>query len=1298
MAVIDYLSRTRWGWSRPERRRPGCVFRVSPAFVSGSVTFAQSSDCDVTSDYTLDADGNWQQTAGHGTNTSATWQSSSQEGEYSHAVNGVVLEGTFSQSASQSDNSSYTTGGSPGSGGQWVPSGTGSDTQVTSSNSNYDGSGSATAFLAVSGSYDWPSTGTQFESESSIQPGGRVFARRHRAALEGTFSQSASQSDNFSYTTGGSPGSGGQWVPSGTGSDTQVTSSNSNYDGSGSATAFLAVSGSYDWPSTGTQFESESSSANASYTTDYALQPISASGSGGQSSSASGGEGYSWQATGGNGTTSGGQTTSQGYSGGGQYTVGGGDIVGSFSQAQSDTTSWGYETQETDFPDVAGSNPSTVGWQTTSGNGTTVDSGGDSFSYSGTGSYNDGYGGGGALSQSGSASDSFSYTKDYAINYDGNGDGTWQVEGGTGGAAGSGGTFASYDGQTPCSVALAGAPSGSTAMDDQSGSNSTSYSFNTTAIFNGLDWSETGLKTSLGSGSTGDQFAASCSGQSFSALNSASFGYTEQAYLDDNGVWQGLPSAAGGEGGGTVSASASVEDPDGWDSGTATRSVGLSYTQDFTQVGNGQFQAASASGNFETLPAGITPPSPMTAGNVTNSLVSQASWPAAVDAVWGMAMTADGAPETFLGEGNGTPGSGGGIPSGFTSETMRGANVVLGPSNVAVVFPVTDVMLDNGGLNGVSAGTAAGGVASGQVSTSNADVGGGPMAVADAEGGGARVDAGTGVNTPSAARDTFDSIEPVCFAAGTPVPLADGTTKPIERIERGEKVLAASHEDPEGPVSAGEVVEVYHHEPRSLVEVEVGGDLIRVTPKHPFYVRDSGWTAASELRPGDSLRTAAGGWVAVGSVADNGQVEPVYNIQVAALHTYFVRNGAGNIDVLVHNDSGGGTGGPAGGGVQNGGTQFGAGTVTDGQMQEWISGGQAQPSQSGNFVKVAGANGQFYYYKKMIVHVQPSLSRSGYQYTLYRLAGTLGGNAPNGGNVTVLDGIDLDHFPIQQMRDLIRNGHATKYAGGQYVTVRAVLNGEVKMLRFALARREAPPKHPNSLGVPHFYEYELDGEVSDVPSTLSVAFTGDWDWKINSASVYQRSANDEQLTIRSGESWATIDQELDELISKGQFGDVVLSGHGIADGAALRGGYTTPYIYLSNLKEGTPQYEFLQKLGANMAPGGVITLEHCNVAKYDDGQKFIVLMAKITGHKVVAYDDWYAFTPHGWEWTATPSSDKAQRGRFLGHYRDSLPYYLDVLPGDLKDRDKGNGRIEELRREEEKRLRQERLREGLDIS
>ena len=52
--------------------------------------------------------------AARGSDNSHTWQSSSQSGTYSHVVNGVTLAGSFSQSASQDDTSSYTTGGSAG--------------------------------------------------------------------------------------------------------------------------------------------------------------------------------------------------------------------------------------------------------------------------------------------------------------------------------------------------------------------------------------------------------------------------------------------------------------------------------------------------------------------------------------------------------------------------------------------------------------------------------------------------------------------------------------------------------------------------------------------------------------------------------------------------------------------------------------------------------------------------------------------------------------------------------------------------------------------------------------------------------------------------------------------------------------------------------------------------------------------------------------------------------------------------------------------------------------------------------
>ncbi len=104
---------------------------------------------------------------------------------------------------------------------------------------------------------------------------------------------------------------------------------------------------------------------------------------------------------------------------------------------------------------------------------------------------------------------------------------------------------------------------------------------------------------------------------------------------------------------------------------------------------------------------------------------------------------------------------------------------------------------------------------------------------------------------------------------------------------------------------AGEVTGVHRNGPRPLVEVGVGGSVIRATHPHPFYVRGRGFTAAAELRSGDELRISDGSFTPVESVADRGDSATVFNIQVAGLHTYFVAYGDGQGAVLVHNDSGG---------------------------------------------------------------------------------------------------------------------------------------------------------------------------------------------------------------------------------------------------------------------------------------------------------------------------------------------------------------------------------------------------------
>ena len=163
-------------------------------------------------------------------------------------------------------------------------------------------------------------------------------------ALSGTFSQSGSVDDRSHFSSSGSASSNGQWIPSGSGSDTLVTSASDSFTGNGSATGVLSLSSGAGWVSSGTQTETESGSAGANHTTYFSLQPAGTSGA------ASGI--YTWQATSGAGCTWGGQSAFGQYSGGGQYAAysgnasSGGSIQGTFSQSQSNTQLWNFNTKD----------------------------------------------------------------------------------------------------------------------------------------------------------------------------------------------------------------------------------------------------------------------------------------------------------------------------------------------------------------------------------------------------------------------------------------------------------------------------------------------------------------------------------------------------------------------------------------------------------------------------------------------------------------------------------------------------------------------------------------------------------------------------------------------------------------------------------------------------------------------------------------------------------------------------------------------------------------------------------------
>jgi Flp pilus assembly pilin Flp len=144
-------------------------------------------------------------------------------------------------------------------------------------------------------------------------------------------------------------------------------------------------------------------------------------------------------------------------------------------------------------------------------------------------------------------------------------------------------------------------------------------------------------------------------------------------------------------------------------------------------------------------------------------------------------------------------------------------------------------------------------------------------------------------------------IQPQCFAAGTPVATEAGL-RPIESIAVGERVWARN--ELTGEDALAEVVQrfVTPDSPVIGVDIPLGlvrHELLRVTENHRFYVPDRGWVAARELDGSLLVSIAPRGppLASASAVESWGERTTVYNLEVEALHTYFV----GEARVLVHN-------------------------------------------------------------------------------------------------------------------------------------------------------------------------------------------------------------------------------------------------------------------------------------------------------------------------------------------------------------------------------------------------------------
>ena len=138
-----------------------------------------------------------------------------------------------------------------------------------------------------------------------------------------------------------------------------------------------------------------------------------------------------------------------------------------------------------------------------------------------------------------------------------------------------------------------------------------------------------------------------------------------------------------------------------------------------------------------------------------------------------------------------------------------------------------------------------------------------------------------------------------CFVKGTLIHTEIGLA-PIEAISVGDRVL--SQPEQAGDSGYKPVVRTFVTQEQSIWRVSIDhrqgeSESLLVTPGHPFWVKDAGWTPANRLQVGQTLQLRDRSEAVVAAIEDTGSVDTVYNLEVADFHTYYV----GLHGVWVHN-------------------------------------------------------------------------------------------------------------------------------------------------------------------------------------------------------------------------------------------------------------------------------------------------------------------------------------------------------------------------------------------------------------
>ncbi|MFF3844233.1 polymorphic toxin-type HINT domain-containing protein [Streptomyces sp. NPDC002328] len=148
------------------------------------------------------------------------------------------------------------------------------------------------------------------------------------------------------------------------------------------------------------------------------------------------------------------------------------------------------------------------------------------------------------------------------------------------------------------------------------------------------------------------------------------------------------------------------------------------------------------------------------------------------------------------------------------------------------------------------------------------------------------------------------------FKPGTRVLMADGSTKPIEKVKVGDKVVATDPRTGKTSVQTATAT-IIGKGTKRLVKVTLSvhegsaepsrNMTFTATAGHPFWVPSlKKWIDVGELKPGQWLQTSSGTWIQVGAVeAWTAKKATVHNLTVTDVHTYYVL--AGSTPVLAHN-------------------------------------------------------------------------------------------------------------------------------------------------------------------------------------------------------------------------------------------------------------------------------------------------------------------------------------------------------------------------------------------------------------